>query len=135
MIRNTCIYGTIVDGDDTPIIDTVVGLKYIKYDFSKVLEKEFENTSGAYQFNLGDSDMLTLETGSNVGDVCVVRHEDTYSDKIVLTGNKYYEWNIVDDGSLVETDVEADSVDESTNKVVKAIILNESSEDLYNLTV
>ena len=136
MINNTCIYGRVLDGNDELIEDSTVTMKYVRWDFSQVLEKEWENTTGAYQFNLGDTDMLTLAEKSMVGDVVILRNEIDgevgYSQKLVLGLDRYYEWDIIDDGSLVEDEDEAAGIDESTNVVAKALIVNELSESLYS---
>jgi len=125
----------VTDGVD-PIVDSVVGIKYIKYDFSQVLEKEYTNTTGAYQFNLGDSDMLTLSTASCKDDVVILTNEidDTigYSEKLVLDGTNYHEHHIVDDGSLVTDTDDTAAEDESINIQVKAIVLREYSVSLYS---
>jgi len=137
MINNTCIYGTVTDGVD-PIVDSTVRLRYVKYDFSVVLDKEWDNTTGAYQFHLGDADMLTLNTGSYKDDVVIISNTNngnsdaTYSDKLVLGEDRYYELDIVDDGSLVIDSEEASADDESTNTIARSIILNETSESLYS---
>ena len=129
MINNTCIYGTV----DVPI--STVKLKYIKYDFSMVLEKEYNNTTGAYQFNLGDADMLTLAVASTICDVCVISNETNgvidYSDKVVLGIEHYYENNIVTGTLVVDSEV-ADAVDETTNIVGQLLRFVEDSESMYN---
>jgi len=131
MIHNTCIYGTVKDGSDTIITNTTVNMKYVKYDFSNVLEQDYDNQTGAYQFNLGDSNLLTLSEDTNKDDVVIISNDDTYSARIVFDGNNYYEHNIIDDGSLVQNSDEAQAQDESTNTIVKSIIMHELSSSLY----
>jgi len=139
MIHNTCIYRTVEDGNGSLITDSTVSMTYVNWDFSIVLQEDYDNTTGAYQFNLGNTDMLTLAEHTNKNDVVVISNlvdgdtDNTYSEKIVLQdGLYYYEHNIVDDGSLVETTDTADAVDESMNIVVKEIILNEQSNDMHS---
>lgn len=131
MINNTCIYGLVTDGTN-PVTDTIVGMTYISYNFDTIIEKLYDNTTGAYQFNLGDSDLLTLSKASLKNDVVILTNEDTYSTKLVLTSEVYQEFDIVDDGTLVVDAEEAAGVDESTNVVVMAIILQEYGQSLYN---
>jgi len=134
MIHNTCIYGTVSDGAGELILDSTVSMKYIKYDFSKVLEAEYANTTGAYQFNLGNTNMLTLDVATSNQDVVILSNStNRYSCKVVLDGNKWhYLHDIIDDSSGVATSDEANASDESTNIITRSITLNEYSDSLYS---
>jgi len=135
MINNTCIYGTVEDASGDPVIDTTVTMKYIKYDFSKVIEKEYDNSTGAYQFNLGDSDILTMNEASYKNDVVIISNikDDVvdYSDKVVLQGDTFVENNIVV-GDYTENSDEVSAEDGSYSTVVKHIVLEDTSEYLYS---
>jgi len=136
MIFNTCIYGTVKDSDDNLIVDSKVDMKYVSYDFSKVIEKEFVNTTGAYQFNLGDSDILTLNTKADSRDVVVISNvvddEVTYSAKEVVGDRLFIEHNMIDSGSNSTTTDEASSDDVSKTSVTKVIHLVDSQVSLYS---
>jgi len=136
MIHNTCIYGTVKDTDDNLITDTTVKMKYISYNFENIIEKEYENKIGTYQFNLGDSDVLTFAEDHHIGDVVIITNETngtiTYSNKVILKREYFIEHNIVDEGSVTVIDDEANNEDNSKTTVVKAIILEELSDVLYS---
>jgi hypothetical protein len=129
MIYNTVVCGTV----DT--VTSVVKLKYMSHDLETVLEKEYANTEGAYEFHLGDEDMLTMNGWHSDGDVVVVQNwvagALVYSDKIELSEYVYmYRHDIA--GNVVASLDEVSSVDESKNLLGKALIYEEDNLDIYS---
>jgi len=136
MIFNMCIQGSVIDSNGDIITDSKVLCKYVNHDMTMIIENEYQNTDGIYQFNLGNIDSLGVNGKIEDGDVVLL--SNIVNDVIVCTNIIYlnndtmmYNVDLISDDDFEENDDEAKAQNEDNNVIAYCIIREELSDNLY----
>lgn len=129
MIFNYTIYGNINRTSG------YLTLKYFSYDLDYSVQKDFLiDSSGTYQFNLGDTDLLGLNYNVSKGDVCIIEYYDSTKEFSGLVQidplDNITEYNINVSSLIETTDIASFSISESLVKTTNHKVTQIGS--LYN---
>jgi len=136
LVFNYCLYGNIYDGDELNSSEIYLTATFYRKELDYSIYKEYICTD-KYQVNLGDRDLLGINSSLTYGDVITLefysdadKTDKIYSNTILLDNNNLYNYDV----SLGFTDNSDEANLNVTEKLVKVAIQNisESSTNLYN---